>query len=84
MPIRELSVELVSDIVESYGQITKLNLSTNGELSEAQRLLFSSSWTRLQVAVARGSQCVDVDYLTSLLQLLGVGCGFALFHSNTS
>ncbi|CAN0183705.1 unnamed protein product [Ectocarpus sp. 12 AP-2014] len=29
MPIRELSAELVSDIVESYGQITKLNLSTN-------------------------------------------------------
>lgn len=31
MPISELSVELVLDIVESYGQITKLNLSTNGE-----------------------------------------------------
>lgn len=31
MPIRELSVDLVLDIVESYGQITKLNLSTNGE-----------------------------------------------------
>lgn len=31
MPIRELSLELVHDIVESYGQITKLNLSTNGE-----------------------------------------------------
>lgn len=31
MPIRELSVDLVLDIIESYGQITKLNLSTNGE-----------------------------------------------------
>lgn len=31
MPIRLLSLELVRDIVESYGQITKLNLSSNGE-----------------------------------------------------
>lgn len=31
MPIRVLTLELVRDIVESYGQVTKLNLSTNGE-----------------------------------------------------
>lgn len=36
MPIRELSLELVHDIVESYGQITKLNLSTNGETARRQ------------------------------------------------
>ena len=38
MPIRELSLELVHEIVESYGQITKLNLSTNGEMYPAARL----------------------------------------------
>lgn len=31
MPIRVLTVELVQEIIESYGQIRKLNLSTNGE-----------------------------------------------------
>lgn len=36
MPIHEFSEELVLDIVESYGQITKLNLSTNGK-SELSR-----------------------------------------------
>lgn len=31
MPIRVLTKELVLDIIESYGQVTKLNLSTNGK-----------------------------------------------------
>ena len=44
MPIRVLTTELVHDIIESYGQITKLNLSTNGE-GWLRRLNLSSSHT---------------------------------------
>lgn len=37
MPILELTGELVQQIIDSYGQIRKLNLSTNGESSHFAR-----------------------------------------------
>lgn len=37
MPIFKLSGELVQQIIDSYGQIRKLNLSTNGKSSHFPR-----------------------------------------------
>lgn len=35
MPIRTLTQDLVREIIDSHGQITKLNLSNNGEKARA-------------------------------------------------
>ncbi|CAM9321865.1 unnamed protein product [Scytosiphon promiscuus] len=69
MPIRELSEELVLDIVESYGQITKLNLSTN-EISRIENLQHLTCLTNLDLFCNRlGSVSGSLDGLAPLTRL---------------
>ncbi|CAN0028155.1 unnamed protein product [Ectocarpus sp. 8 AP-2014] len=69
MPIRELSAELVSDIVESYGQITKLNLATN-EISRVENLERLTRLSNLDLFCNRlGSVPGSLDGLALLTRL---------------
>eukprot|EP00903_Cladosiphon_okamuranus_P007182 g6974.t1 len=69
MPIRELSLELVHDIVESYGQITKLNLSTN-EISRVEHLELLTCLTSLDLFCNHlGSLPGSLDGLSPLTSL---------------
>ncbi|CAM9099505.1 unnamed protein product [Hapterophycus canaliculatus] len=69
MPIRELSEELVLDIAESYGQITKLNLSTN-EISRVENLQHLTCLTNLDLCCNRlGSVPGSLDGLAPLTRL---------------
>ncbi|CAM9709984.1 unnamed protein product, partial [Ectocarpus sp. 13 AM-2016] len=69
MPIRGLSAELVSDIVESYGQITKLNLSINA-ISRVENLERLTRLSNLDLYCNRlGSVPGSLDGLALLTRL---------------